>query len=279
MTETLLPKGSELSDRHWATLLDELPLWSAPFGLMLLDKVRHRPGLRALDLGFGAGFPLLELAQRLGPSARVWGLDPWVPGLLRLREKQAVLRLSNLLPVRGRAEAMPFRDGVFDLLVSNNGLNNMADLDRVLPECRRVARPGAQLLATMNLPETMTEFYVALEAVLLDMGRRAEAAAIERHIFDKRKPREWLHRLFEDSGFRIAAAEESSFKLRFTDGTAMFRHALIRLAFLEPWEAIVAPEVRADVFGRVESRLNAAAAAAGSLSLTIPFECFDCRRR
>lgn len=277
MTENLLPKGSELSGRHWATLLDELPLWSAPFGLALLDKVRHRPGLRVLDLGFGAGFPLLELAQRLGPSARVYGLDPWVPGLIRLREKQAVLRLSNLLAVRGRAEATPFRDGSFDLLVSNNGLNNMADLGRVLAECR--PRPGAQLLATMNLPETMTEFYAALEAVLLDMGRRAEAAGIERHIFDKRKPREWLHRLFEDSGFRIAAAEESSFKLRFTDGTAMFRHALIRLAFLEPWEAIVAPEARADVFGRVESQLNAAAAAAGGLSLTVPFVCFDGRRR
>ena len=33
--------------------------------------------MTVLDVGFGTGFPLLELAQRLGKSATIYGIDPW----------------------------------------------------------------------------------------------------------------------------------------------------------------------------------------------------------
>jgi len=45
---------------------DELPLWSARFGLMLLDEVELRPGMTILDVGAGTGFLAIELAQRCG---------------------------------------------------------------------------------------------------------------------------------------------------------------------------------------------------------------------
>ena len=47
-------------------LYDELPLWSAPFGLLLLEQVVMRPGLTILDVGAGTGFLTIELAQRFG---------------------------------------------------------------------------------------------------------------------------------------------------------------------------------------------------------------------
>ena len=55
---------------------DEMPLWSASFGLLLLKHVTLKPNLTVLDIGSGAGFPLLELAERLGPSAKLCGIDP-----------------------------------------------------------------------------------------------------------------------------------------------------------------------------------------------------------
>lgn len=39
-------------------VFDELPFWAAPFGLKLIDKVVLRKGIKALDIGFGAEFPL-----------------------------------------------------------------------------------------------------------------------------------------------------------------------------------------------------------------------------
>jgi arsenite methyltransferase len=44
-------------------IYDELPLWSAPFGLTLLDTIRMKKGIRVLDIGSGAGFPMLEIAE------------------------------------------------------------------------------------------------------------------------------------------------------------------------------------------------------------------------
>lgn len=75
---------------------DELSLWSAPFGLKLLDVVVLRPGIVALDVGCGTGFPLVELGQRLGPSAHVHGVDPWGTALARARDKLEVYGVSNV---------------------------------------------------------------------------------------------------------------------------------------------------------------------------------------
>ena len=45
---------------------DELSLWASPFGLLLLDNFPIKKYKRYLDIGFGTGFPLIEIAQRLG---------------------------------------------------------------------------------------------------------------------------------------------------------------------------------------------------------------------
>ena len=49
---------------------DELPLWSAMFGLLLLEEVPLANVTNALDVGCGTGFPLIELAERLGVARR-----------------------------------------------------------------------------------------------------------------------------------------------------------------------------------------------------------------
>ena len=60
---------------------DELPLWSAMFGLLLLEEVPLANVTSALDVGCGTGFPLIELAERLGTARTLHGIDPWSGGL------------------------------------------------------------------------------------------------------------------------------------------------------------------------------------------------------
>ena len=143
---------------------DELPLWSAPFGLALLDRVRLGRGLRALDIGCGTGFPLIELAERLGLRATVVGIDPWKLACERIEEKCRVYGVENASVVCAPAERLPFEEGRFDLIVSNNGLNNVADPAVVLAECHRTSRRGAQLVMTWNLPASMALFIVMAPA-------------------------------------------------------------------------------------------------------------------
>jgi ubiquinone/menaquinone biosynthesis C-methylase UbiE len=268
----------DLNRPEIVSVFDELPLWSAPFGLTLLEKVRLRPGIRALDIGCGAGFPLIELAQRLGQTSYVYGLDPWARALERVTMKTKVMRVSNVKVINGVAERLPFNDGFFDLIVSNNGLNNVQDQPRVLAECFRVCRTGSQMVITMNLPETMMEFYSVYEQTLKDLGKLAEIQKLKDHIFAKRNPLSMTVQMLEQAGFRIEKVTERSFTMRYIDGTTLFNHFFIRLGFLDAWKGFLDKSDVAHVFDLLERNLNEYARQAGELSLTIPCACIDCTR-
>lgn len=254
---------------------DDLPLWSAPFGLALLETVRMRREILALDIGSGAGFPLVELAQRLGAGSRVIGLDPWTGGWPRIRRKLRAWQVDNVRLLECRAEAIPLADASVDLVVSNNGFNNVADPERALAECARVARPGAQLVFTFNLPESMIEVYRTLEAILKESGDTAGLNRLPAHIYSKRKPLAWMLERARRAGFAVTGVVERQFTWRFSGAQALFAHGFWRLAFIPAWREIVSVERRTEVFGELEKRLDQLAAAADGLTLSIPYACVD----
>src|SRR5512145_1586668 len=94
---------------------DELSLWSAPFGRLLLDHVPMRRGMKVLDVGCGTGFPLLELAERLGGSSLVVGVDLWKTALRRAAQKGRLGRIANAPAVVGDGARLPLKDGTIDL--------------------------------------------------------------------------------------------------------------------------------------------------------------------
>ena len=266
----------DLDDPGLVTVLDEVPVWSAPFGRRLLERVRLRSGFTVLDIGCGTGFPLLEIAQRLGPAGRAVGIDPWGAALARAREKARVYGASRAHVVRAVGEGLPLADGSVDLIVSNNGLNNVQDPPAVLAECYRVCRPGAQLVATMNLPETMGLFYEAFAATLAELGLGERVATMRRHIHEKRKPVEETEALIRGAGFAIELGERDEFTWRFLDGRALFQHFIIRLGFLPAWASVVGEADAPRVFTALQARLDAVAAERGELPLAVPFVCLDC---
>lgn len=260
-------------------VIDDLPLWSAPFGMALLDRVRYGRNMTVLDIGCGLGFPMIELAQRLGSTSTVYGIDPWNAALDRVKQKASKLGIMNIKVIHGKAERLPFTDAFFELVVSNNGLNNVEDLDAVLSECRRVCKSGGQLVATMNLPDTMKEFYDVYRAVLRDLGKDEDIPGIDEHIHAKRKPLEETTAQLTRAGFSIAGIRQDSFTMHFADGTAMLGHFLVGMAFLKPWTDILHPEDVQTVFREIEHRLNTLSQDRGGLILTIPYACIDCRKQ
>lgn len=257
------PDRFDAENERDVALYDELPLWSSLAGQLLLDHV-PLGARRALDLGCGTGFPLLELAERLGPGASVTGLDPWLVALRRARLKRDAWPVPGATMVGGDGAALPFRAATFDLVVSNLGINNFSDPDTAFAECRRVLRPGGALALTSNLEGHMREVYDAFERVLA-----ADPAALERlrrHV-EHRGTVAWLSARLERAGFRISAVHPRAVALRYAGAEALFEHHFVRLGFRPAWEEVAgAPEALA----RLRAELDRRAAAEGELRLTIP---------
>ncbi len=264
-----LDKKLDWTHPAFVAIYDELPLWSAVFGQMLLEHVQIKPDLKVLDVGCGTGFPLLELAQRLGTTCQVYGIDPWESALNRVRQKTEILDIRNVEVRRGDAAVMPFDDGSFDLIVSNLGINNFENPEAALSECSRVAKPGARIVLTTNLRGHMKEFYEAFEQSLKELGKTAALQRLKKHI-NHRTTVEDTSQLLEQAGFQIGRVHQDTFSMRFLDGSAMLRHSFIRIAFLDAWREVAGAEDEREVFARLEENLNRMAGEPGELRLTIP---------
>lgn len=254
-----------------AGMYDELPFWSAPFGLKLLDYINYKTGITVLDIGFGTGFPLTEVAMRLGSDSMVYGIDPWEDAHETVNTKLKYYNISNVKLIKGFAEKIPLENQTVDLIVSNNGINNVKDQEKVFSECARVIRPGGQLAFTMNLDKSMIEFYSVFAEVLREYGLVNELEAMNQHIYEKRRPLDEILNHVTGHGFHIKDMEHDQFNYRFASGTAMLNHYFIRLAFLESWVKLLPIDQVETVFDKIEARLNEKAGLLGEITLSIPF--------
>ncbi len=93
------------------------------------------PG-RVLDIGCGTGRNL----PLFGSGVTAIGVDPCPQALQKARRRAPSVPL-----VRARAEALPFRDGAFDTVVSGLVFCSVSDVPRGLAEVRRVLKPAGVL--------------------------------------------------------------------------------------------------------------------------------------
>jgi SAM-dependent methyltransferase len=112
----------------------------------VLRHLPDRPDARVLEVGIGGGANL-----RLLPRGwDVFGVD-----IARHRLRDCLARhprMSGRL-VRAEAEALPFDDASFDAVWTVGGINYFRDPVLALAEMRRVARPGAPLVAADENPD------------------------------------------------------------------------------------------------------------------------------
>jgi ubiquinone/menaquinone biosynthesis C-methylase UbiE len=269
MTDRYLNRPLDPGDPDLVSSLDELSFWSSRFGAFLFDHLELQRGARILDVGCGAGFPLFELAHRHGLTCRVIGIDIWKQSLRRALDKRGVYGLSNVLLVQADGAGLPLPDASCDLIVSNLGLNNFERPDRAILEWGRVSRPGGRLVLTTNPCGHMKEFYEAYQATLEDLNMSENLSKLttqENHRASKELVCLWV----EEAGFRVRKLRESSFQLRYLDGSALLEHFLTRVGFLDGWRSVVDRADERRVFAGLEKRLNDLAQEQGHLIMTVP---------
>jgi demethylmenaquinone methyltransferase/2-methoxy-6-polyprenyl-1,4-benzoquinol methylase len=110
-----------------------------------LGRVRCQAPQRVLDLATGTADFALAAARRY--PRRVVGVDVAID-MLRLGAAK-LRRRPPAVPIQlmgGDAEALPFRDQSFDLVIAAFGVRNFGHIPTGLAEAWRVLRPGGELL-------------------------------------------------------------------------------------------------------------------------------------
>jgi demethylmenaquinone methyltransferase/2-methoxy-6-polyprenyl-1,4-benzoquinol methylase len=138
-----------------------------------LDQLDVRDGERVLEIGFGTGTSLVELARMVGPHGKVLGVDIADQMLDVARQKLREKLLEDRVElICGDATTLPYLSDSVDAIFTSFTLElfDTPEIPVVLAECKRVLRPGARL-------------------VVVSMSKEGENGAIV-HMF------EWTHKHF-----------------------------------------------------------------------------------
>jgi SAM-dependent methyltransferase len=112
-----------------------------------LRTLALQPGERVLDIGSGPGLLVAEMAEVVGRSGRVYGLEISDSMLALGRRRCADPSVRERVGfVKADAVAIPFPDGTFDAAVSTQVYEYVADLKAAFAELHRVLRPGGRAL-------------------------------------------------------------------------------------------------------------------------------------
>lgn len=265
-------------DENMVCYYDELPLWSSPFGILLLNNIPFKKNSIIVDIGCGTGFPLLELAQRFGDSCKLFGIDPWVKAIDRANSKMKQYRIKNVVLIKGSGENIPFNNNCVDTITSNLGINNFGNPDKVIQECYRVLKSDGKLIFTTNLFGQFEEFYSVFEEVLKELNLYNEIQKLRIHIAE-RYTLENINLLVKNHKFSVDKVVKDNYNMKFIDGSTFLNHYFIKLAFLPAWKKLIIEANWNEVFSSLENRLNEIASEKGEFVFNVPIAYIECEKK
>ena len=154
---------------------------------------------RVLDVGCGTG-ALLEKIRFKYPTCVLDGID-LSSGMLEIAQKR---NIPHATFVEGDAEALPYGDGCFDVVLCCSSFHHYPNPQKALAEFRRVLRPrGMVMICDMDLPVAARLFanHILFPSLRTgdvhvysshEMKKRLEECGFAQCRVDKITPFQWL---------------------------------------------------------------------------------------
>ncbi len=125
------------------------------------------PGEVCVDLGSGRGTDALRMADRVGSTGFVYGIDIAEGMLEKARKNAEKLEVVNVQFIKCELEKLELADKTADLVISNCTLNHASDKQTVWNEIFRIMKKGGRFVvsdiyATSPIPDEYRNDPVAI---------------------------------------------------------------------------------------------------------------------
>ncbi len=235
-----------------------LPIWSQRFGRMMLRELQLPPKAMVLDVACGTGYPSLEVMRRLDDQSRIIAIDPSAPLLDVARRKAGEASGRRIFfRTEGASPKLSFTDEVYDLVLCNLGLDEVDEPCQALREFARVAKLGAQVVATLTMRGTWSEFYDIYREVLIKHDLHEMLARLEK-LCERHPEPDTAIRWMEEAGLGTVGLDVESFTLLFKSSREFFFAPLIEYGPLPAWKEVAGKgQQMQDVFWYIKEAIDA----------------------
>ncbi len=174
-----------------------------------MKRMNVREGSKALDVCCGTADWTIALAEAVGSSGKVTGLD-FSQNMLKVgTEKVKNLKLEQVELIHGNAMELPFADHHFDYVTIGFGLRNVPDYMQVLREMHRVLKPGGVAVCLETSQPTLSgykQLYYFYFRYIMPMFGKLFAKSYKEYSWLQESARSFpgmreLARMFEQAGF------------------------------------------------------------------------------
>jgi ubiquinone/menaquinone biosynthesis C-methylase UbiE len=150
--------------QRWADRQEMQDILLAPVAELLIERAQIKSAERAIDIGCGSGAVSIAVAEKVGQSGHVLGIDVSAPMLARAR--QVAPQGLSVDFILADATIYPFERASVDLLISRFGVMFFAEPARSFGNLRKALKSSGRLaFACWREPRENPFFMTPLQAV------------------------------------------------------------------------------------------------------------------
>jgi arsenite methyltransferase len=125
-----------------------------------INYAEPKTGEVCVDLGSGRGTDVLRMAESVGETGFVYGIDISDGMLEKARRNAEKFGVTNVSFLRSELEKLELPDTVADLVISNCTLNHAADKQAVWNEIHRILKKGGRfVISDIYATKTIADEY------------------------------------------------------------------------------------------------------------------------